>query len=263
MKSLKNLDGYGGARDVQNVRLCASEKESKEKKEEVMQQNFSSDFSENRRMARKALPAMRTMIGSHRAVVSHSNPFLVLISTVLSQRTKDANTDKASAALFQRFRTPKQLASADLRSIEKLIKPSGFYKVKARRIKRIAKIILEKHRGQTPKSIDELIKLPGVGRKTANCVLVYGFGMAALPVDTHVHRISNRLSIVRTKTPEQTENWLSQVVPKNEWLELNDLMVKFGQQVCKPINPLCNICLLNKACPTGLTRMKKSRRKTE
>jgi len=177
-----------------------------------------------------------------------SDPFEVLISTVLSQRTKDANTEKASSALFSRFKTPKQMAKADIRKIEKLIRPSGFYKVKARRIKQISRIIIEKFNGKVPRTMDELLSLPGVGRKTANCVLVFAYRQPAIPVDTHVHRISNRLGLARTKTPEKTETELMKRIPKRYWIDLNELLVTHGQNICLPRRPRCSLCPIVKYC---------------
>ncbi|RLI96831.1 MAG: endonuclease III [Candidatus Aenigmatarchaeota archaeon] len=191
---------------------------------------------------------MKRQVGSTVATVQHEDPFRVLIATVLSQRTRDENTEKAAKSLFKKYNTPRKLAVAKTSDIEKLIKPSGFYKVKARRIKKISKILLEKYGGKVPRDIESLIKLPGVGRKTANCVLVYAFGTPSIPVDTHVHRISNRLGLVQTKTPAQTESELIKVVPKKYWLIINELMVKFGQRVCKPRKPRCDICKLKKMC---------------
>ena len=177
-----------------------------------------------------------------------SDPFEVLISTVLSQRTKDANTEKASSALFSRFKTPEQMAKADIKRIEKLIRPSGFYKVKARRIRQISRIIIEKFGGRVPRKMDELLSLPGVGRKTANCVLVFAYRQPAIPVDTHVHRISNRLGIVRTKTPEKTEIELMKRIPKRHWIDLNELLVTHGQNTCLPRKPRCSACPIKKYC---------------
>ncbi|MEM3399797.1 MAG: endonuclease III [Candidatus Micrarchaeia archaeon] len=178
----------------------------------------------------------------------HRDPFRVLISTVLSQRTRDENTALASERLFSIYQTPLEIAHADLKEIEKLIKPSGFYKVKARRIKEISKIISEKYGGKTPENFEELLSLPGVGRKTANCVLAYGFGKDAIAVDTHVHRISNRLGLVKTKKPEETEMELIEKLPKKHWREFNDLLVKFGQSICLPRNPRCGICRVSRFC---------------
>ena len=179
----------------------------------------------------------------------NKSAFEVLISTVLSQRTRDENTAKAAEQLFSKYRTPKQIANANAKEIEKLIKPSGFYRVKARRIKEISRILAEQYNSRVPKSLDELLKLPGVGRKTAGIVMCYGFGIpASIPVDTHVHRISNRLGLVKTKHPEQTEQALMQFVPKKYWLDLNELFVKFGQLICRPIKPHCRECPITKYC---------------
>lgn len=176
------------------------------------------------------------------------NPFQVLIGTVLSQRTRDESTEKASAALFSRYKTPKQIENAPLKEIEKLIKPSGFYKVKARRVKEISSIILKDYGGKVPDTVEELVAIPGVGRKTAGCVLVYAFGKPAIPVDTHVHKVSNRLGLVKTKRPEQTEQELMKIIPKDMWITVNNTMVRFGQQVCKPVKPRCWDCPVYKLC---------------
>lgn len=185
-----------------------------------------------------------------KTALEHYNgePFKVLISTILSQRTRDENTIKATEALFSVYKKPEEIAGASLQKIRKLIRPSGFYKVKAERIKEVSKLIAEKYSGRVPSEIDELLKLPGVGRKTANCVLVYGFGKDAIPVDVHVHRISNRLGLVATKTPEQTEEALRKTIPQKFWLDINELFVKFGQNVCRPIKPRCGECFLRGEC---------------
>lgn len=197
---------------------------------------------------KKIVQLLRKEVGKTTSVVYSKNPFIVLIATVVSQRTKDINTSRVAKRLFAKHKTPKQLAKASIKTIEKLIYGSGFYKVKARRIKQIAKIILEKYKGKVPDKFNELIKLPGVGRKTANCVLVYAYRTPAIPVDVHVHRIANRIGIVKTKTPEQTEATLMKIVPKKYWIELNELMVKFGQRKCLPRNPKCCICSLSPIC---------------
>jgi endonuclease III len=176
------------------------------------------------------------------------DPFRVLIATVLSQRTKDEVTAVVSTRLFQKYPGPKQLSNADTRTVAKLIYPVGFYKTKAKAIKRIAKIILTEYAGKVPSDMDQLLELPSVGRKTANCVLVYGFKQPAIPVDTHVHRIFNRLGVVSTKTPDETEQKLTSIVDKSDWLELNEVFVKFGKIVCKPIGPKCSLCPLTDRC---------------
>lgn len=178
----------------------------------------------------------------------HGDPLQILIGTILSARTRDENTTVAVNNLFAKYKTVEELASADTKKIEKLIKSTGFYHVKAKRIKDVAKILVEQHNGKVPNDIDELLKLPGVGRKTANCVLVYAFNKPAVPVDTHVHRIANRLGLVQTKTPEQTEMELVSTIDKKYWTKINDTFVMFGQTVCKPIGPLCERCLLKKNC---------------
>lgn len=182
-----------------------------------------------------------------KAVVAAEDPFRVLISTVLSQRTKDENTAKASNALFGRVKDPKGILNLKRKELEKLIKPSGFYKTKADRIIQISKVLLKKYDGEVPSDLEELVKLPGVGRKTANCVLVYGFDKYGICVDVHVHRISNRLGLVKTKTPEQTEEKLRKDLPKKYWKVINNLFVKHGQQICKS-NPRCEECPITEYC---------------
>ena len=187
-----------------------------------------------------------------------SDPFKVLVGTILSQRTKDEMTAKAAEQLFQKFRDPADLAEADEEEIQKLIRPAGFYRVKARYIKEVARLILERFNSEVPQDMESLLSLPAVGRKTANCVLVYGFKTPAIPVDTHVHRISNRLNLVQTRTPEETEVRLTEIIDKKYWLNLNDLFVRFGKTVCKPIGPRCIMCNLRIHCAYYILKVKKS-----
>jgi endonuclease III len=182
------------------------------------------------------------------------DPFQVLIGTILSQRTRDANTDRASALLFARYPDPVSLARAPLRSIEPLIRATGFYHVKARVIRNCARVLLAQYGGGVPRTFDELIALPGVGPKTANCVLVFGYGVPAVPVDTHVHRIANRFGVVRTQSPEATEIALRETLPREYWIPVNPLLVQHGQNLCRPRNPLCPNCPLEELCPTGVAR---------
>jgi len=181
-------------------------------------------------------------------IFEDSDPFRVLIRTILSQRTRDENTDAASALLFSKFSTPEAIAFAPVEEVELLIKKSGFYHVKARRVKEVSRIIHEDYDDIVPDNLKELLSLPGVGRKTANCVLVYGFHEDAIPVDVHVHRISNRIGLVNTKNPDETELELMKVVPKKYWLPLNDLFVQFGQTICRPIGPKHEICPIAELC---------------
>ena len=176
------------------------------------------------------------------------DPFKILIGTILSHRTRDENTSRASANLFARFANAEELASAEVDEVKSLIRPAGFYNMKAKNVVRVARQLVDEFGGRVPDDMESLLKLHSVGRKTANCVLVYGFEKPAIPVDTHVHRISNRLGLVDTKTPEETELALYEKVPKRYWLEVNDLFVRFGQTTCKPIGPRCAICTLKDGC---------------
>jgi len=191
-------------------------------------------------------PRMTALNELHEAETE--GPFSILIGTILSARTKDENTAKVIKKLFSRYRTPKALANAKVRNVEKLIKSIGFYHVKAKRIIKVAQIINSQYRGKVPENFEKLIELPGVGRKTANCVLVYAFDTPAIPVDTHVHRISNRLGLVDTKMPEETEMELRKKIPKKYWLQINETFVMYGQNICKPISPMCSICKIKTKC---------------
>lgn len=181
------------------------------------------------------------------------DPFRSLIGTILSQRTRDENTARASKALFEVYPDVRKLASSDIKKVEKLIRPSGFYRVKARLVREVAKDLLSSFDGKVPDNIEDLLTLPGVGRKTANCLLVYGFNKRAIPVDTHVHRISNRLGWVSTRTPEETEQELVRSLPERYWLAVNDLLVTHGQQICRPIRPRCQDCPVNNICPKKIS----------
>lgn len=191
-------------------------------------------------------PRMTALRELHEA--ESGGPFSILIGTILSARTKDENTTKVVKKLFSKYKTARSLSKAKVKDVEKIIRSIGFYHVKARRIIDVASKITGEYNGKVPSSIDELLKLPGVGRKTANCVLVYAFEKPAIPVDIHVHRISNRLGLVDTKTPEETELELMKKIPKKFWLEINDTFVMYGQNICKPISPQCNVCKIKNRC---------------
>ena len=179
---------------------------------------------------------------------AQTGPFSILIGTILSARTKDETTTNAVKVLFSKYKNAKQLSNAKIKDVEKIIKSIGFYHVKSKRIINVAKIISTKYRGRVPDNLDELISLPGVGRKTANCVLVYAFEKPAIPVDIHVHRISNRLGLVDTKDPEETEQVLMKKIPKKYWIQINDTFVMYGQNICKPISPMCTVCKIKNDC---------------
>jgi endonuclease-3 len=176
------------------------------------------------------------------------DPFRILITTILSQRTRDENTRQASQKLFSKYHDVKSLSKANAKKVESLIQQSGFYRTKARSIISVSKILVDCYNGEVPRDFNELMALPSVGRKTANCVLVYGFHVPAIPVDIHVHRISNRLGIVKTNKPEDTESKLREHIERQFWIELNEEFVKFGQRICKPVKPRCLICDLKKCC---------------
>ena len=177
------------------------------------------------------------------------DPFKILISTILSARTRDENTRQATITLFSKFKTPNQIANANIDELEQLIYKVGFYRVKAQRIKEVAKIIDHDYNGIVPDDYKDLISLKGVGSKTANCVLVYAFKKPAIPVDIHVHRISNRLGWVKTLRPEQTEEALKIIIPKDQWIRINRIFVRFGQTTCLPNRPKCEFCPISSRCP--------------
>jgi len=186
--------------------------------------------------------------GSSSSGRGSGDPFRVLIGTILSHRTRDERTEEATERLFRAYPTPAALASADRQEVARLIRGVGFYNVKSGRIIEVAKIIGRELHGRVPETIEGLMELPAVGRKTANCVLVYGFGREAIPVDTHVHRISNRLGIARTATPDETEAALTHFFAREDWIDVNDLFVSFGKRVCRPIGPRCGGCPLAAGC---------------
>ena len=184
----------------------------------------------------------------------NGSPLSILIGTILSARTRDESTSAVVRELFSKYKTARSLSRAKLSDVEKIIKRTGFYHVKAKRIIEVAFIIDSKYSGLVPKTMEELISLPGVGRKTANCVLVYAFDEPAIPVDTHVHRISNRLGLVKTRIPEETEIELMKKIPREYWIRINDTFVMYGQNICKPISPMCSVCQIKKECDYYKTR---------
>ena len=176
-------------------------------------------------------------------------PFTTLISCILSLRTKDEITEKASINLFRKYDTPEKLIQLKVEQIQSLIYPVGFYKTKAKRIKEISETIIEKYSGKVPNDFNELLKFKGIGRKTANIVMVYGHKKHGfIPIDTHCHRIPNRLGWVKTKTPEQTEIELKNILPEEFWDDFNNLFVLFGQKICVPISPFCSKCPIENYC---------------
>jgi endonuclease-3 len=207
------------------------------------------------RLIHKVLPLLRRQVKDldvpwleKMARLRYRDPFRILISCILSLRTQDRTTGDASGRLFRLASTAGEMADLNIRSIEKAIYPVGFYRVKARRIKELSRTILERYNGKVPDELDELLKLKGVGRKTANLVMVIGYRKDGICVDTHVHRITNRWGYIRTRTPEETEFALRERLPRRYWQEINGLLVAFGQGICKPISPFCSRCRISRYC---------------
>lgn len=179
---------------------------------------------------------------------SFKDPYLVLIACILSLRTNDRTTYPATLRMLELAKTPQEMMGVNVEDLEKVIYPVGFYKNKAGQIIELSKLIVEKYDGKVPDSIDELCKFRGVGRKTANLVMTLGFGEPAICVDVHVHRIFNRLGYIKTKNPEETEFALRENLPIEYWIPINTLLVTHGQNVCKPIKPMCECCPVSQYC---------------
>jgi endonuclease III len=197
-----------------------------------------------REIRRWKVPAVGVIAGH-----AINRPFETLVSTVLSLRTKDKVTEAASNRLLARAPTPEILAVLPRNEIEKLIYPVGFYHTKSENLRRICRILLEDYGGKVPRVLDELLSLPGVGRKTANLVITVGYGDYGICVDTHVHRITNLWGYVRTKTPDESEIELRAKLPKRHWKSFNDILVTFGQNLCVPVSPWCSKCPISSLCP--------------
>ncbi|MFA5114530.1 MAG: endonuclease III [Candidatus Omnitrophota bacterium] len=182
-------------------------------------------------------------------VAEKKDPYRVLVSCILSLRTKDKTTAEASSRLFEAADNPSRMLALKKSRISRLIYPVGFYRNKARYVRELSVQIIDDFYGRVPDNLEDLLQLKGVGRKTANLVLGLGYGIPAICVDTHVHRISNRLGWVRTGTPEDTEPALMKLLPRRYWIELNTLLVAFGQHICLPVSPLCSLCRVSGLCP--------------
>jgi endonuclease-3 len=199
------------------------------------------DFTKALKIVEKEYPKWQTPIIDLIAI-QENNPFKILISTILSLRTQDKTTAAASKRLYAVADTPEKIAELPISSITKLIYPVGFYKTKAPQIKTICQTLVKAYNSKVPNTMEELLKFKGVGRKTANLVLAVGYDIPAICVDTHVHRITNRLGYVKTKNPEETEFALRAKLPKPYWIKINTLLVAFGQTICRPIGPKCHEC---------------------
>lgn len=208
----------------------------------------------------KALAAVEVLAGMRRALGETGRPapmecsteaFPVLVGTVISLRTRDAVTRQVSRRLLDEAPDPATMLSIGEDRLQELLRPAGFYRQKARQLREISRLILKEHGGRVPGGMEDLLRLPGVGRKTANFVMGMVFGVPSICVDVHVHRISNRLGLVRTGTPEATETALMELFPEEMWTGLNHTMVRFGQRVCRPVRPLCGECPFASECPSS------------
>jgi endonuclease III len=200
------------------------------------------------RFLRKAAPGWNAPVLTLMAA-ERRDPFLTLIGCILSLRTKDQATAVAAPRLFARADTPSKMLELSPAEIERLIYPVGFYRTKARVILQICRLLLDRYDGKVPDSIDDLLTLKGVGRKTANLVVTEAFGKPGICVDTHVHRISNRWGLIKTATPEKSEIALREVLPRRYWIEYNSILVAFGQTICQPVSPWCSRCPVSRLCP--------------
>lgn len=189
-----------------------------------------------------ALPSVSEIAGED------NDPYRILVSTILSLRTKDKVTIERSKALFEKAKNVYELYAMDSTELAKTIKPSAFYKRKAENLKEIAKIIIEKYDGKIPSTMEDLLSLPGVGMKTASLTLNLGFNELAICVDCHVHQILNRIGIISTKNPDESEKELRKILPKKYWIPLNEVLVSYGQGICKSVSPLCSECPYEKKC---------------
>ncbi len=188
---------------------------------------------------------------------SRPNSFKILISCLLSLRARNENTEKVSRELFKVAKTPKAIISLPVKKLEKIIYSSGHYKKKAKVLKHVSKELLKRFKGKVPKTREELLSIKGIGPKTANIVLAFAYGECVIPVDTHCHRIPNRLAWVKTKSPEKTEQKLNKIIPDKYKCEFNAVFVQFGRDICQPVSPWCSKCPINEYCPR--TGVKKSR----
>jgi endonuclease-3 len=198
----------------------------------------------------KVIELLEKQYPNAKTALNHTNPLEILVATMLSAQTTDQTVNIVTASLFKKYRTPKDYANADLKELEQDIHSTGFYHNKARNLQNCCKLLLEKFNSQVPKTMDELLELPGVARKTANIVLYNAFGIiAGIAVDTHVNRLSQRLGLTEHEESEKIEQDLMQITPKEKWMKLTDLLIFHGRQICTAKKPKCEACVLNKYCP--------------
>lgn len=209
----------------------------------------------------RALKTVQRLAEAYPAVteLDHQTPWQLVVATILSAQTTDKKVNEVTPELFRRWPEPADLAGADPTEVEQLLKPTGFYRAKTRAIMACARALVERYKGQVPRRMEDLVKLPGIGRKTANVILGVAFGIPGFPVDTHVTRLTNRLGLVATKDPKKIELIVCAMVPKKEWTGLSLRLILHGRRVCIARKPRCEVCLLNDFCPSSTVRPKGKR----
>jgi endonuclease-3 len=211
-------------------------------------------FLEIKRRARKIIELLEKRYPNAKTALNFTNPLEILIATMLSAQTTDVTVNTVTQNLFKKYRTPEDYATANMKELEQDIHSTGFYHNKAKNLKNCCKLLVEKFHSQVPKTMDELLELPGVARKTANIVLYNAYGkVVGIAVDTHVRRLSERLGLTEQKDQDKIEQDLMQLTPKDKWMELTDLLIFHGRQVCIAKKPKCDVCVLNKICPSAFT----------
>jgi len=211
-------------------------------------------YLEPKQRAAKIIEALEKQYPNAETALNYSNPLEILVATMLSAQTTDERVNIVTQKLFKKYRTPEDYANVDIKELEQDIRSTGFYHNKARNLKKCCQLLIEKYNSQVPKTMDEMLELPGVARKTANIVLYYAYGViAGVAVDTHVRRVSQRLGLTEHDDPSKIEQDLMQITPKENWMKLTDLLIFHGRQVCTARKPKCEICILNKICPSAFT----------
>jgi len=206
----------------------------------------------SRKRVQKILDILREAYPQAGTRLKYQNPFQLLIAVVLSAQSTDEQVNQVTSDLFSKYSTPQEMAAVPLEELQELIKGVGLFRNKARHIKELSAILVEKYGGEVPREFNELIKLPGVGRKSANVVMAVGFGLPGLGVDTHVHRVSNRLGLVDAKQPHKTEAGLKALIPRKRWGEAHHLLISHGRAICKARSPQCGSCPLEEICPKNI-----------
>jgi endonuclease-3 len=211
-------------------------------------------YLEPKQRASKVIELLEKEYPNAKTALNYSNPLEILTATMLSAQITDERVNIVTQTLFKKYRTPEDYANADLKELEQEIRSTGFYHNKAKNMKRCCQLLVEKYNSQVPKTMEELLELPGVARKTANIVLYNAYGIVAgIAVDTHVRRLSQRLGLTQQNDPAKIEQDLMQITPKEKWMQLTDLLIFHGRQICTARKPKCEICALNKICPSAFT----------